>query len=144
MIHVCVMFLDRFSSGWPPLAACRPQMSWMIVRFARCCLTWSQPTTPSTASFIPPKGPGWNSELKEALYFLFNVYWQGVYLYLDMFSVSCLPSFFFHSLFCYMCLRHWVQFQLCVLVILCSTVSGTLFCLQSTCAVRCGVGLWSS
>lgn len=44
-----------FSPGWPPSAACRPQTSWMITRCARCCLIWSQPTMPLTASSTPPK-----------------------------------------------------------------------------------------
>lgn len=41
--------------GWPPSAACQPQMSWMIIRCARCCLIWSRRTMPSTDSSTPPK-----------------------------------------------------------------------------------------
>lgn len=71
-----VIVIDAYfsSPGWPRSAACQPLTSWMIVRCARCCLIWSRPTMPSTASSTPPKAfthrgfsSVWNSDCKISL-----------------------------------------------------------------------------
>lgn len=123
-----IVYLDIyfFSPGWPPSAACRPQMSWMITRCARCCLIWSRPTMPLTASSTPPKA---------------SVHPWSHLSAMTLISLKLKKE----TLSLYVC---WKGSEFMSGQVLYSPVSVTICCLQpfppgSSCAVRPSIGLFS-